>query len=80
MRRKAFPFRAPAKVVPESVVGIVVAHGGPTSVDQGTLELSTRVIVGHLRILGLELIPAQASRHRWRRQRTKEVHNERNAH
>jgi hypothetical protein len=68
MRRRAFPFTAPARVTPESVIGVVVAHGEPVSVDAATLDLSTRVIISHLRVLGMELVPVEkASRPWWRR-------------
>ncbi len=67
MRRKAFTFIAPAQVVPEAVVGVVVATNEPVSVDVGTRTLSTQVIAGHLRVLGMELVPATARRSMWRK-------------
>ena len=65
MRRRAYPFTAPAKVVPESVIGVVVAHGKPISIDAETLLLSTQVVAGHLRILGMELVPVEKARRPW---------------
>lgn len=42
MRRRAFPFTAPARVTAESVVGIVVATEEGVSADLKTLDVSTR--------------------------------------
>ena len=66
MRRKAYSFTAPARVVPELVVGVVVATGEFVSIDSATLVRSTQAVAGHLRVLGLELIPAKTSRRWWR--------------
>lgn len=66
MRRRApFPFRAPARVTAEPIVGIVVATEEGVSADLKTLDLSTRVIAGYLRILGLEIVPVEKPRRRW---------------
>lgn len=66
MRRKAFDFDAPAQIRPELVVGVVVATSPSVVADLGTLAISTQVIVGHLRVLGLELVAAKARRPWWR--------------
>jgi hypothetical protein len=65
MRHRAFPFTAPAKVTAESVVGIVVANGRPANPDLGTIDLSRRVIAGHLLLMGLEIVPVEQPRRPW---------------
>ncbi len=39
--------------------------GEPVSVDLATKDLSTQVIAGHLRVLGLEVVPVEKARRRW---------------
>lgn len=67
IRRRAFPFRAPSRVTAESILGIVVATEEGVSADLKTLDLCTQVIAGHLRILGLEIVPIEKRRPWWRR-------------
>ncbi|MFP3881712.1 MAG: hypothetical protein ACLFWH_05275 [Actinomycetota bacterium] len=67
MRRRAYPFTAPARVTPESVVGVVVTVD-PISVDMPTRVRVERQLAGALKVLGMEIVPVEkASRPWWRR-------------